>query len=47
MAKVNWKGVFPALTTQFAAADEIDWTAMERHLEDVLADALDKRPEIR
>jgi 4-hydroxy-tetrahydrodipicolinate synthase len=33
MAKVNWKGVFPALTTKFTAADEIDWDAMERHLE--------------
>lgn len=33
MVKVNWKGVFPALTTQFKAADEIDWEAMERHLE--------------
>jgi 4-hydroxy-tetrahydrodipicolinate synthase len=33
MAKVHWKGVFPALTTKFTAADEIDWAAMERHLE--------------
>ena len=33
MVKVNWKGVFPALTTKFTAADEIDWDAMERHLE--------------
>ena len=56
MVKVNWKAVFPALTTQFTAADEIDWEAMERHLEfqleagtieKILADALEKRPEIR
>ena len=33
MVKVNWKGFFPALTTKFTAADEIDWDAMERHLE--------------
>ena len=33
MVKVNWKGVFPALTTKFTAADEIDWDAMERHLQ--------------
>jgi 4-hydroxy-tetrahydrodipicolinate synthase len=33
MVKVNWKGVFPALTTKFTAADEIDWDAMERHLD--------------
>jgi len=25
--------VFPALTTKFTASDEIDWAAMERHLE--------------
>ena len=33
MVKVNCKCVFPALTTKFTAADEIDWDAMERHLE--------------
>jgi len=32
MAQVHWQGVFPALTTKFTAADEIDWEAMERHL---------------
>jgi 4-hydroxy-tetrahydrodipicolinate synthase len=30
---VHWQGVFPALTTKFTASDEIDWAAMERHLE--------------
>jgi 4-hydroxy-tetrahydrodipicolinate synthase len=30
---VQWRGVFPALTTKFTASDEIDWAAMERHLE--------------
>lgn len=33
MSKVQWRGVFPALTTKFTAADEIDWQLMERHLE--------------
>jgi dihydrodipicolinate synthase/N-acetylneuraminate lyase len=33
MAQVQWRGVFPALTTKFTAADEIDWEALERHLE--------------
>jgi dihydrodipicolinate synthase/N-acetylneuraminate lyase len=33
MAQVQWQGVFPALTTKFTAADEIDWESMERHLE--------------
>ena len=32
MTKIQWSGVFPALTTKFAAADEIDWAAMEQHL---------------
>lgn len=33
MSNVQWRGVFPALTTKFTAADEIDWTSMEQHLE--------------
>ena len=33
MTDVQWRGVFPALTTKFTASDEIDWAAMERHLE--------------
>lgn len=33
MPQVKWRGVFPALTTKFTAADEIDWEAMEQHLE--------------
>ena len=33
MKSFEWCGVFPALTTKFTAADEIDWTAMEKHLE--------------
>lgn len=32
MKNVEWRGVFPALTTKFNAADEIDWEAMEKHL---------------
>ncbi len=32
MANIQWRGVFPALTTKFTAADEIDWAAMEQHL---------------
>lgn len=33
MSSVQWRGVFPALTTKFTAADQLDWAAMERHLE--------------
>ncbi len=33
MTDVQWRGVFPALTTKFTASDEIDWAAMEWHLE--------------
>jgi dihydrodipicolinate synthase/N-acetylneuraminate lyase len=33
MTQVQWRGVFPALTTKFTAADEIDWKSMEQHLE--------------
>jgi len=33
MTEVQWRGVFPALTTKFTAADEIDWGAMEQHLQ--------------
>ena len=33
MTDVQWRGVFPALTTKFTTSDEIDWAAMERHLE--------------
>jgi len=40
MAKVHWKGVFPALTTKLTEAEA-------GQVETVLADALDKRPEIR
>lgn len=32
MSTFEWRGVFPALTTKFTAADEIDWAAMEQHL---------------
>lgn len=32
MTDLQWRGVFPALTTKFTAADEIDWPAMEQHL---------------
>jgi 4-hydroxy-tetrahydrodipicolinate synthase len=33
MPNVDWRGIFPALTTKFTAADQIDWDAMGRHLE--------------
>jgi 4-hydroxy-tetrahydrodipicolinate synthase len=33
MSSIQWRGVFPALTTKFTAADAIDWGAMEKHLE--------------
>lgn len=33
MSDIEWRGVFPALTTKFTAADEIDWAAMEKHLD--------------
>lgn len=33
MQKIDWRGVFPALTTKFTATDTIDWDAMGRHLE--------------
>ena len=33
MTQIQWRGVFPALTTKFTAADEIDWDAMAAHLD--------------
>jgi dihydrodipicolinate synthase/N-acetylneuraminate lyase len=33
MSESGWRGVFPALTTKFNAAGEIDWDAMARHLD--------------
>lgn len=33
MQKIDWRGVFPALTTKFNASGDIDWDAMARHLE--------------
>lgn len=33
MNKNDWKGVFPALTTKFTEADDLDFHAMARHLE--------------
>ena len=33
MKQVQWSGVFPAVTTKFTAADEVDWDAMGKHLE--------------
>jgi dihydrodipicolinate synthase/N-acetylneuraminate lyase len=32
MSSIKWRGVFPALTTKFTAADGLDWAAMEKHL---------------
>jgi len=33
MTEVQWRGIFPALTTKFTADDKIDWKAMEHHLQ--------------
>jgi 1-pyrroline-4-hydroxy-2-carboxylate deaminase len=33
MSSIQWRGVFPALTTKFTASDALDWGAMEQHLE--------------
>lgn len=33
MTDVVWQGVFPALTSKFTADDQLDWAAMEKHLE--------------
>jgi len=33
MSRIEWRGVFPALTTKFTAADGLDWAAMEKHLD--------------
>ena len=33
MTDIQWRGVFPALTTKFTADDAVDWQAMEQHLE--------------
>lgn len=32
MSSIQWRGVFPALTTKFTASEEIDWAALEKHL---------------
>ena len=33
MAEIQWRGVFPAVTTKFLADDSLDFEAMSRHLE--------------
>jgi 4-hydroxy-tetrahydrodipicolinate synthase len=37
MARIDWRGVFPALTTKFTADDALDLPAMGAHLEEQLA----------
>lgn len=32
MTDIQWRGVFPALTTKFTTDDKLDWQAMEHHL---------------
>lgn len=32
MSQIQWRGVFPALTSKFTAEDKLDWKAMEKHL---------------
>ncbi len=33
MSNPHWRGVFPALTSKFTPNDQLDWAAMEEHLE--------------
>ena len=33
MSSINWRGVFPAVTTKFNPDDSLDFEAMARHLE--------------
>ena len=33
MTDETWKGVFPALTSKFNTQDQLDWAAMEQHLQ--------------
>ncbi len=33
MSNPHWRGVFPALTSKFTPNDQLDWAAMEQHLE--------------
>ncbi|HLF30242.1 MAG TPA: dihydrodipicolinate synthase family protein [Xanthomonadales bacterium] len=32
MSDIQWRGVFPALTSKFTADDKLDWNAMGQHL---------------
>jgi len=32
MPEIQWRGVFPALTSKFTAKDTLDWKAMDQHL---------------
>jgi 4-hydroxy-tetrahydrodipicolinate synthase len=38
---VNWKGIFPALTTQFDGKQAVDATATVRHINQLLAAGMD------
>lgn len=33
MTDIQWRGVFPALTSKFTVDDKLDWAAMEQHLD--------------
>lgn len=32
MSEIEWRGIFPALTSKFTANDQLDWEAMASHL---------------
>ena len=40
MPSVNWRGVYPALTTQFRADESVDLEATSRHLESQIAEGI-------
>jgi 4-hydroxy-tetrahydrodipicolinate synthase len=39
--EVNWKGVYPALTTQFSSDDELDFDLLQKNLEAQLSAGID------
>ncbi|RAJ80232.1 4-hydroxy-tetrahydrodipicolinate synthase [Chitinophaga dinghuensis] len=41
MSSIEWKGIFPAITTKFTAADELDLPLFERNLQAQLAAGID------
>ncbi|MBV8256042.1 MAG: dihydrodipicolinate synthase family protein [Chitinophaga sp.] len=41
MSAIDWKGIFPAITTKFTATDELDLSLFERNLQAQLAAGID------